>query len=302
MSTSDSPVRLVSSIGHGDIQDDNNESNTITPSWAEFNALAQQTRAMQERIDTIEKQQHQQQQPASIVDEGVGLLGSDDDTKKSPTTHQQRTLGEASHLTESTVEAMYDEYELPESSYSLLMTEKILSVPFFTGIFSAFLSMFALILALKNELDNGERGNFLGLPAGVPEEVRLAQYFGIFIGVLMEDEIPTGLELIGKGVEQRMVSASKSTRHLYAEEGIDMKRIVLPALLRLLIGYTFLFALFLVVVQESTVLDIFFDVLALEFVESIDDVIFAISKRGESVLRRFMDIAYCFYTHFLYTQ
>jgi len=298
MSTSDSPVRLVSSIGHGDIQDDNNESNTTTPSWAEFNALAQQTRAMQERIDTIEKQQ--QQQPASIVDEGVGLLGSDDDNK-SP--HQQRTLGVASHLTESTVEAMYDEYELPESSYSLLMTEKILSVPFFTGIFSAFLSMFALILALKNELDNGERGNFLGLPAGVPEEVRLAQYFGIFIGVLMEDEIPTGLELIGKGVEQRMVSASKSTRHLYAEEGIDMKRIVLPALLRLLIGYTFLFALFLVVVQESTVLDIFFDVLALEFVESIDDVIFAISKRGELVLRRFMDIAYCFYyTHFLYTQ
>ena len=282
MSTSDSPVRLVSSIGHGDIQDDNNESNTTAPSWAEFNALAQQTRAMQERIATIEKQQQQQQQPGSIVDEGVGLLGSDEDNK-SP--HQQRTLGVASHLTESTVEAMYDEYELPESSYSLLMTEKILSIPFFTGIFSAFLSMFALILALKNELDNGEPGNFLGLPAGVPEEVRLAQYFGIFIGVLMEDEIPTGLELIGKGVEQRMVSASKSTRHLYAEEGIDMKRIVLPALLRLLIGYTFLFALFLVVVQESTVLDIFFDVLALEFVESIDDVIFAISKRGELVLR-----------------
>lgn len=299
--SSDSPVRLVSSIGHGAIQDDNNESNTTTPSWAEFNALAQQTRAMQERIDTIEKQQ--QQKPASIVDEGVGLLGSDEDNK-SPTTHQQRTLGVASHLTESTVEAMYDEYELPESSYSLLMTEKIVSVPFFTGIFSAFLSMFALILALKNELDNGEQGNFLGLPAGVPEEVRLAQYFGIFIGVLMEDEIPTGLELIGKGVEQRMVSASRSTRHLYAEEGIDMKRIVLPALLRLLIGYTFLFALFLVVVQESTVLDIFFDVLALEFVESIDDVIFSISKRGELVLRRFMEItySYCLYTHFLFTH
>ena len=136
----------------------------------------------------------------------------------------------------------------------------------------------SLIASLcRNELDNGEQGNFLGLPAGVPEEVRLAQYFGIFIGVLMEDEIPTGLELIGKSVEQR--------RHLYADEGIERKKIVLSALLRLVIGYTFLFALFLVVVQESTVLDIFFDVLALEFVENIDDVIFAISKRGESVLR-----------------
>ena len=137
MSTSDSPVRLVSSIGHGAIQDDNNESNNAIPSWAEFNALAQQTKAMQERIDTIEKQQ--QHQPAPLVDEGVGLLGSDEDNKS-------RRL---SHLTESQVDAKYDEYELPESSYSLLMTEKVLSVPFFTGIFSAFLSMFALILALK---------------------------------------------------------------------------------------------------------------------------------------------------------
>ena len=136
MSTSDSPVRLVSSIGHGAIQDDNNESNV--PSWAEFNALAQQTKAIQDRIDTIEKQQ--QHQPAPLVDEGVGLLDSDEEDNKS------RRL---SHLTESQVEAKYDEYELPESSYSLLMTEKVLSVPFFTGIFSAFLSMFALILALK---------------------------------------------------------------------------------------------------------------------------------------------------------
>lgn len=34
-------------------------------------------------------------------------------------------------------------------------------------------------------------------------------------------------------------------------------------------------------VQEDTVLDIFFDILALEFVENIDDVIFGLSKRGK---------------------
>ena len=67
------------------------------------------------------------------------------------------------------------------------------------------------------------------------------------------------IELIGKGVEQRVASASCSTRHMYAMRGFDMKRIVLPALLRLAVGYTFLCCLFLVVVQEQTVLDIFFD-------------------------------------------
>lgn len=60
-----------------------------------------------------------------------------------------------------------------------------------------------------------------------------------------------------------------------------MTRIVLPSLLRLSIGYLFLVTLFVAVVQSSSVLNMFFDVLALEFVENIDDVIFALAKRGE---------------------
>lgn len=84
-------------------------------------------------------------------------------------------------------------------------------------------------------------------------------------------EIPLGLEIIGKGVEQEM---SGSTT-------FSMKRIVFSSFLRLAVGYLFLLCLFLVVVQESTVLGIFFDVLALEFVENIDDVLFALFKRGE---------------------
>jgi hypothetical protein len=43
----------------------------------------------------------------------------------------------------------------------------------------------------------------------------------------------------------------------------------------------FLLTLFVAVAQASSVLEMFFDVLALEFVENIDDVIFELSKRGE---------------------
>ena len=63
--------------------------------------------------------------------------------------------------------------------------------------------------------------------------------------------------------------------------GLSMRRIVLPATLRIIVGYVFLACLFLVVVQEDDVLDIFFDILALEFVENIDDVVFSLSKRGK---------------------
>ena len=66
---------------------------------------------------------------------------------------------------------------------------------------------------------------------------------------------------------------------------ISMRRILLPSLLRLSIGYLFLLTLFVVVVQSSSVLNMFFDVLALEFVENIDDVIFGLAKRGESTVQ-----------------
>jgi hypothetical protein len=92
-----------------------------------------------------------------------------------------------------------------------------------------------------------------------------------YAGVLMENEIPQGLEIIGKGVEQ---SLSRCTR-------FSMKRILLPALLRLCVGYMFLVNLFVAVAQSSSVINMFYDILALEFVENIDDVIFGLSNRGE---------------------
>lgn len=88
-------------------------------------------------------------------------------------------------------------------------------------------------------------------------------------------EIPTGLEIIGKGAKQGELSSGGPK--------LNMTRIVFSSLLRLAVGYLFLICLFLVVVQESSVMGIFFDVLALEFVEQLDDVIFALFKRGEFV-------------------
>lgn len=57
-----------------------------------------------------------------------------------------------------------------------------------------------LALALNNELDNGEDDNPYAI-AEVTRTVRVTQFLGIIIGVLMDDEIPTGLELIGKALE-----------------------------------------------------------------------------------------------------
>ena len=261
--TDGSPVRMVS-ITHGNI--DNVQNPTSQLSWSDFNALMQQTNAMQERIVTLE---HQQQQPRGADDEEKSvLLGKgkasggkvDSPDKGRPTLDETMRGTRHETLTESDVELMHDTYELPESAYTFLTSEDVFSIPFFAGLASAAISLWALSLALMNELDNGTFKNPLGVPPGNRKEVRMAQFLGVVIGVLLEEEIPQGLELIGKGAEQTI---SHSTYFSWT-------RIILPSLLRMGIGYTFLCCLFLTVVQESSVLDIFFDVLALQFVESIE--------------------------------
>jgi len=90
------------------------------------------------------------------------------------------------------------------------------------------------------------------------------------LGVLMEEELPLGLELIGKCVEQHMSGGDKFSKG----------KIVFSSILRISVGYLFFSCLFFTVIQASEVLQIFFDVLALQFVENIDDVVFALCKRG----------------------
>jgi len=131
-------------------------------------------------------------------------------------------------------------------------------------------SLMCLSITLMNELDNKEDGNHYGLPAGVPKAVRIAQFLGIIIGVLMEEEVPLGLEIIGKCVEQ----------HMSGGHDFNTSKIVCSCILRVAVGYMFLACLFLTVIQADDVLEIFFDVLALQFVENIDDVVFALCKRG----------------------
>jgi hypothetical protein len=118
---------------------------------------------------------------------------------------------------------------------------------------------------------NGDPDNWFGLPPDVSPIVDVARYVAILIAVLSENEIPTALELIGKGMEQIPSLTS---------EVISMGRIVFSSILRMLLGMFFFVTVFVCVVQSTSVLEIFFNVLALEFVENIDDAIFALSRRG----------------------
>ena len=61
-----------------------------------------------------------------------------------------------------------------------------------------------------------------------------------------------------------------------------IQKVIFSSILRMVVGYLFLTCLFLTVIQENDVLNIFFDVLALEFVEKLDDILHSLLKRVSS--------------------
>merc|ERR1712176_532388 len=90
-------------------------------------------------------------------------------------------------------------------------------------------------------------------------------------GVLMEDEVPQALQLIANGARHVLLLNGKKRVH---------KRVIVTSILRLVVGYLFLASLFVNIAQNSDAIGIFYDVLALEFVEKIDDTAYVLAKRG----------------------
>jgi len=162
-------------------------------------------------------------------------------------------------------------YELSESTFSLLVTHPPTSMPFAFAVLTIALSLTCLGLTLVSSLQKGTTGNSLCVPGGVPTLVRISQFFGAFVGVIMEDEIPQGLQLIANGIgNDLLLDCKKSVR----------KKVLISSVFRLAVGYMFLCSMSINIIQSSDVIEIFYDVLALEFIENIDDITFALAKRG----------------------
>ncbi len=96
------------------------------------------------------------------------------------------------------------------------------------------------------------------------------KYMHSYIFSIYVDEIPQGLQLIANGLAHELILNGQKRVHY---------RVISSSFLRLIVGYLFLSSLFINVAQNSDVISIFYDVLALEFVENIDDTAYALGKK-----------------------
>jgi len=163
---------------------------------------------------------------------------------------------------------------IPESTHTFLFSEDVNSVPFAFSLVIAAISYTLLIMALIYNLNKGT------IPKNVVGPVAVAQYMGVLISLLMEGEIPTAIYLL------RRIS-KPYLKTMFPEVGYS--RFILSCLLRLSMGYLFLVNVIVILICADGVIDIFYDVLALQFIQQLDDIAFAISKM--QVLGREMQVA-----------
>mmetsp|Transcript_13556 Transcript_13556/g.22257 ORF Transcript_13556/g.22257 Transcript_13556/m.22257 type:complete len:665 (-) Transcript_13556:54-2048(-) len=162
-----------------------------------------------------------------------------------------------------------DPIKLPESTHSLFFTAAFCSLPSLFAWIIAALSIGCLVLALINALDGGTALNSLNVPENISSSTRAAQYLSIFVVLLMEEEIPTGL------AQMRLITWG-SLRNVCPHA--SYKKFLACNVFRVLMGYLFLVNVLLVLIQAEDVLTIFYDVLALQFVQQLDDIGFRLAR------------------------
>ena len=119
--------------------------------------------------------------------------GSDNDTQSQnnnidePQDNEQAVittplrLSETDDIKESSSTYEEEPLTIPQSTHSFLFTEPPTTMPFYFGLGISVMSFVCLILALVDNIENGE------IPFNVPVTVRIAQYLSIVIALLMEE-------------------------------------------------------------------------------------------------------------------
>ncbi len=199
------------------------------------------------------------------------LSGRNDNEQSATNDDPRKLLHGTPHSEESSSIIGFEEpIMLTQSAYSFLFTEPVHSLPFAFAVGILLISYTCLILALVDNLYVGYTAeNPLSVAVGVTAVVKTAQYLALLVGSIMEEEIPESLYML------RMISRTTLTK---ADSNFLYRRFVICAMLRIVMGYLFIVNMFVVVVQATRVIDIFFNVLALQFLQQVDDIAFRLAK------------------------
>ena len=156
--------------------------------------------------------------------------------------------------------------QLSNDTYSLLLTNNVMSFPFLfaTSIFC--FQMLVIVLIVPPIISFGTI-NPMNVPPNVIVSVRLAQILSIIISVMTQGDV---FKLPQTDLE-----------HVFgAIPGLNYLKFVFSLILRFIEGFVVLMTTFCLVIAESTVIDIFMNFSAMVFVAELDDIAILLAQIG----------------------
>ena len=165
-----------------------------------------------------------------------------------------------------------EEYEFPEDVFTILFLAVPFSKPAIYGYGVFVIQILILVLISLDLLEDNDEENVFKVPPSVSNTVRVAQVIAILIAICSQDDIFDTLALLsvsyetGESLEKFPAATNFS---FYWANG-----------LRCFEGLSVVFVSMLFIIQADSVLKIFTNFAAIEFVGRLDDLGYKLAKQG----------------------
>ena len=144
---------------------------------------------------------------------------------------------------------------LPKDVYSLLIASRIFSWPFLVGATVSIMQVLLLFLLARDQWNDGNKLNPIGLPVNVGRVVRTTQVLAILISVFVQDDLRIALNYMNEGyVNLDNLRNSSPMKWWFA------------MILRSFLGSFGLFVAFLLIVESDNVFDLLLNFTGVAFI------------------------------------
>eukprot|EP00978_Attheya_sp_CCMP212_P038522 scaffold191813_cov45-Attheya_sp.AAC.1 len=166
-------------------------------------------------------------------------------------------------------------FEQMKDSFSLMFVCNIKSLGFAYSVLFFALQVAILVLISINILKNAPGGNLLDVPVGTSLDVVTAQALALFVSLITQSDFLATFDLINVKYDDGVLSLF---------EGATRTKWIFSNICRFFVGVLSIAISFILIVQSTTVIDLFLNFAAVQFVSELDNVAFQLAYKGYMVI------------------
>eukprot|EP00978_Attheya_sp_CCMP212_P037983 scaffold183906_cov55-Attheya_sp.AAC.1 len=166
-------------------------------------------------------------------------------------------------------------FEPMKDTFSLMFVCNIKSLGFTYSVFFFALQVAILVLISINVLLDAPDGNPLNVPVGTRVDVIAAQVLALFVSLITQSDFLATFDLINVKYDDTVLSLF---------EQASRTKWIVSNICRFFVGVLSIAISFILIVQSTTVIELFFNFAAVQFVSELDNIAFHLAYKGYMVI------------------